>query len=68
MGFPSGSAGKESTCNAGRHRRYRFDPRLGKIPWRRKMASHSSTLALKLMWTEKPGGPQSKRSQRVGNK
>ena len=30
---PSGSDGKESTCQC---RRRRFDPRVGKIPWRRK--------------------------------
>ena len=32
-GFPCGSAGKESACNAGRPG---FDPRVGKIPWRRE--------------------------------
>ena len=33
QGFPCGSAGKESACNAGRPR---IDPCVGKIPWRRK--------------------------------
>ena len=28
--------GKESTCQCRRHRRCRFDPWVGKIPWRRK--------------------------------
>ena len=32
MGFPGGSDGKESTCNA---RRPGFDPWVRKIPWRR---------------------------------
>ena len=32
-GFPSGSDGKESACQG---RRRGFDPRVGKIPWRRK--------------------------------
>ena len=32
-GFPDGSAGKESACQC---RRCRFDPWVGKIPWRRK--------------------------------
>ena len=32
-GFPCGSAGKESTCNAGRPG---FDPWVGKILWRRE--------------------------------
>ena len=29
-------SGKESACQCRRHRRHRFDPRVGKIPWRRK--------------------------------
>ena len=32
LGFPGGSAGKESTCNAGAG----FNPWVGKIPWRRE--------------------------------
>ena len=34
--FPSGSSGKEPTCQWGRLRRWRFSPWGGKIPWRRK--------------------------------
>ena len=30
-----------------------FDPWVGKISWRRKMATHSSTLAWKIPWTER---------------
>ena len=37
-----------------------------RIPWRRKMATHSTILASKLPWTEEPGKLQSKGSQRVG--
>ena len=33
LGFPGGSAGKESSCKCGRPG---FDPCVGKIPWRRK--------------------------------
>ena len=33
LGFPGGSDSKESACNVGRPR---FNPRVGKIPWRRK--------------------------------
>ena len=33
MGFPCGSAGKESTCKYGRPE---FDPWVGKIPWRKE--------------------------------
>ena len=39
MGFPGGSVGKESACNAGdslQHRRPKFNPWVGKIPWRSK--------------------------------
>ena len=36
--------------------------------WEKEMATHSSILAWKIPWTEKPGGPQSMGSQRVGHK
>ena len=29
-------SGKESTCQSWRHKKFEFDPRVGKIPWRRK--------------------------------
>ena len=51
MGFPGGSEGKASACNAG-------DPvrSLGQEdPLGKEMAPHSSTLAWKIPWTEKPG-------------
>ena len=32
----------------------------------KEMATHSSTLALKIPWTEEPGRPQSMGSERVG--
>ena len=35
MGFPGGTSGKEPTCQCRRHKRHRFDPWVGKIPWRR---------------------------------
>ena len=35
-GFPVGSDCKEPACQCRRHRRLRFDPWLGKIPWRRE--------------------------------
>ena len=31
-----GTSGKESACQCRRHGRHRFDPWVGKIPWRRK--------------------------------
>ena len=33
--FPGGASGKEPTCHFRRHKRYEFDPWVGKIPWRR---------------------------------
>ena len=61
MGFPGGSDGKGSTCNAGD---------LGLIPGQedaleKGMATHSSTLAWRITWIEEPGGLQPIKSQRV---
>ena len=36
FGLPGGASGKEPTCQCRRHKRCRFDPWVGKIPWRRK--------------------------------
>ena len=36
-------------------------------PLEKEMATHSSILAWKISWTEKPGGLQSVGSQRVGH-
>ena len=33
--FPGGPSGKEPACQCRGHKRCRFDPWLGKIPWRR---------------------------------
>ena len=33
-----------------------LDPWVGKIPWRKGMAAHSSSLAWRVSWTEEPGG------------
>ena len=35
MGFPGGASGKEPACQCRRPKRCRFDPWVGKIPWRR---------------------------------
>ena len=61
MGFPGGSAGKESAFNAG-------DPSsiLGQEdPLEKEMATQSSILTWKIPWTEEPGGLQSMGWQRV---
>ena len=62
QGFPGGSDGKESACNAG-------DP--SSIPGLGRslgegMAAHSSILAWRILWTEETGGLQSMGSQRIG--
>ena len=36
-------------------------------PLEKGMATHSSILAWRILWTEEPGGLQSMRWQRVGN-
>ena len=60
-GFPGGSDGKASACNAG-------DP--GSILGSRRSPgegndNHSSILAWKIPWMEEPGGLHSMESQRV---
>ena len=55
QGLPRQNTGKESACQS---RRCKFDPWVGKIPWRRKTATHSSILAWEIPWTEEPGGLQ----------
>jgi len=62
MGFPGGSDGKESVCNM-------RDPSL--IPgWKdlleKGMATHSSTFAWRILWTEEFGELKSTGLQRVG--
>ena len=47
-GFPCGSAGKESACRAGD---LGLISGLGRFPWRRGKATHSSILAWKIPWT-----------------
>ena len=51
-GFPGGSSGKESTCQ---YRRCRFDPWVGKIPWRKKWQPTPVFLLGLIPWPEKPG-------------
>ena len=50
-GFPGDSDGKESACDA---RDSGFNPWVGKIPWEKGMANHSSILAWRIPWTEGP--------------
>ena len=54
-------SGKESACQC---RRLRFNPWVGKIPWRRAWQP-THILAWRIPWIEEPGGLQSMVSQRV---
>ena len=64
MGFPGVSDGKVSAHNAGDTG---STPGLGRFSLEKEMATHSSTLAWKIPWTEEPGRLQSIRSLRVGH-
>ena len=64
--MPNGSAGKESTCNAGDVGDVGSIPGSGKSP-REGNATHSSILAWRISWTEESGGLQCMGSQRVGH-
>ena len=61
LGFPGNLVGKESTCNTGD---LGLIPGSGR-PLEKEMATHSSTLAWEIPWTEEPGGLQSMGSQRA---
>ena len=52
-GFPGGASGKEPACQSRREKRCRFDPWIGKIPWRRKWQPTAVFLP------EKPRGQRS---------
>ena len=61
---PGGSDGKATACNAGDWVRS-----LGREDsLEKEMATHSSTFAWKIPWTEEPGRLQSMQSQRVEHK
>ena len=70
MGFPGGASGTEPACQCRRHKRRGFDPwvrDLQEDPLEEGIASHSSVLAWRIPWTEKPDGLQSMESQKVGH-
>ena len=66
MGFPGGTGGKEPACQCRRHKRPRFHPWVGKIPWRRSWQPTPVFFPGESPWTEKPGGLQSIGSQESG--
>ena len=65
MGFPNGSAGKESTCNAGDTGDANSIPESGKSPGEGHGNPLQHSCLKKVPWTEEPGGLQSKGLQRV---
>ena len=62
MGFPGGSDGKESACNAGD---LGLIPGLQEIPWSRAQQPTLVFFSGESPWTEKPGRLQSMGIQRV---
>ena len=62
-----GASGKEPACWCSRHKRCRFDPWVGEIPWRRAWQPAPVFLPGNIPWTEEPGGLQSTGSQRAGH-
>ena len=62
-GCPGGSVVKNPPTNAGD----RFNPWVGKTPWRRKWQPTPVFLSGESPWTEEPGRLQSMESQRVGH-
>ena len=57
---------KKPTYQCRRHKRHRFDPWVGKIPWKRKwQPTPVCFLSWEIPWTEEPGGLQSIGSQRA---
>ena len=57
----------ELTWQCRRHKRFRFDPWVGKTPLEKEMATHTSILAWRIPWTVEFGGLQSMGSQRLGH-
>ena len=62
-GFPHGSAGKESACNAAD---LGSNPGPGRSPGEGNGNPVQYSNAQRIPWTEEPGGLQSMRSQRAG--
>ena len=55
MGFPGGTVVKNSPAKAGDKGDLSFDPRVGKIPWRKKWQHTAVSFAWKIPLAEEPG-------------
>ena len=64
---PGGTTGKEPTCQCWRHKRCRFDPWIGKIPWRKPWQPTPVFLPGKSHGQTEPGRLPSMRLQRAGH-
>ena len=67
MDFPGGASGKEPTCQCQEMLETWVQSLGGEDPLEEGMATHSSSLAWRIPWTEEPGGLQSIGLQRVGH-
>ena len=65
--FPSGANDKEPVCQYRRYKRLKFEPWVGKIPWRRKWQHTPVFLPGKSPWTEELVGCSCIGVQRVGH-
>ena len=52
MEIPRWHSSKEFARQCWSHKRCRFDPWVGKIPWKRKMATHCSIVTWEIPWIE----------------
>ena len=64
IGFSGGTSGKKPASAGDKHK---FNPWVGKIPWRRAWQPTPVFLPGESPWTEEPGGLQSIGSQSVGH-
>ena len=64
-GFPGGTVKNQPADVGRRHKRCRFDPWVGKMPWRRKWQPTPVFLPGELHGPEEPGGLWPIESQRV---
>ena len=69
LGFPSGTSGKEPSCQCRRHRRRGFNPWFKEIPWRRTQQPTLvwRVLVWRIPWTEEPGRLQCMGLRRAGH-
>ena len=65
LGFPGGASGEEPACQYRRCKRHRFNPWVGKIPWRRAWQLTPVFLPGEFHGQEEPGGLWTMGLQRV---